>query len=278
MCVLSCEIFGVDYSRALDYAAAIEHIQNLTLIHDDIEDGDDERRSLPALWKKYGIPHAVNIGDTFVPLATLSIIRSLYPDRVKLRLMDTVASFGMEMAAGQALDISLRSREFVSVTDYMTCTKFKTGSFLAMAVVGGGIVGGAAAAHLDSLRDYAHTAGVAFQVKDDCLDISGGKGRALGSDIREGKITAHAVYAMNNANSVDRDRLRCILRKRRESTTAADIDWVMRLYRDSGAIEFARRTSASLIEASLRHLLRLPAGAAREKLILLSRYLAQRAR
>ena len=278
MCVLSCEIFGVEYERALDYAAAIEHIQNFTLIHDDIEDGDDERRSLPALWKKYGVPHAINIGDTFVPLATMSILRSPYPNPIKLRLIERVALFGLEMASGQALDIGLRSREFISVADYLTCTKHKTGSFLAMAVVGGGIIGGATAPQLDALRDYARTAGVAFQIKDDSLDFTGTKGREVGSDIREGKITAHAVYAMNNASVEDRTRLRRILRKPRRATTPNDIEWVVRLYRDTGAIEFAQRISISMIEASLHHLLQLPASESREKLILMSRYLSRRTR
>ena len=278
MCVLSCEIFGVDYERALYYAAAIEHIQNFTLIHDDIEDGDDQRRSLPALWKKYGVPHAINIGDTFVPLATMSILSSGYSHQVKLRLMETIAQFGLEMASGQALDISLRSRDFISVVDYITCTKNKTGSFLAMAVVGGGIIGGATQAQLDALRDYARAAGVAFQIKDDSLDFTGTKGRDVGSDIREGKITAHAVYAMNNAGVEDGQKLRNILRKSRRATTSDDIAWVLQLYQQTGAIEFAQRTSISMIDASLHHLLKLPPSESREKLIMMSRYLSRRTR
>jgi geranylgeranyl diphosphate synthase type I len=278
MCVLSCEMFGVMYERALDYAAAIEHIQNFTLIHDDIEDGDDERRSLPALWKKYGVPHAINIGDTFVPLATMSILSSGYSPQVKLRLMETIAHCGLEMASGQALDINLRSREFISVSDYITCTKNKTGSFLAMAVVGGGIIGGATPVQLAALRDYARSAGVAFQIKDDSLDFTGTKGREIGSDIREGKITAHAVYAINNASVEDRARLRNILRKSRNATTARDIAWVVELYKRTGAIQFAQRTSISMIEASLHHLLKLPPSESREKLIMMSRYLSRRLR
>jgi polyprenyl synthetase len=81
LCVVCCELFGADYMRALPYAAAIEHIQNLTLIHDDIADGDTERRSRPAMWKQYGVPHAINIGDAFIPLGSLSKAPSLPTSR-----------------------------------------------------------------------------------------------------------------------------------------------------------------------------------------------------
>jgi geranylgeranyl pyrophosphate synthase len=278
LCALSCELFGAGFMRAIDYAAAIEHIQNFTLIHDDIADGDTERRSAPSVWQQYGIPHAINIGDTFIPLSTQAILNAPYSDELKVRLMQNVARYGIEMASGQALDINLRNRELISVADYIACTKLKTGAFLAMAVVGGGIIGGADPHQLELLGNYALMAGVAFQIKDDSLDFSGGKGREIGSDVREGKITAHAVYTMNNVPPEDRRRLRRILRKDRRATRPDEIEWVLRLYRETGAIEFAQRTSTSMVEASIQHLMQLPDTRAREKLIVLSRYISRRTR
>jgi geranylgeranyl pyrophosphate synthase len=278
LCVVCCELFGADYMRALAYAAAIEHIQNLTLIHDDIADGDTERRSRPALWKQYGVPHAINIGDAFIPLASLSILRALYPDAVKLKLLDIVAQYGLEMTVGQSIDINLRTRETFSVADYITCTRMKTGAFLAMAVVGGGLIGGGSPAHLELLRRYARLAGVAFQIKDDSLDLTGGKGRQIGSDIVEGKITVHAVYAMNNSTPEERVRLRRILAKSRRSTQRDEVEWVLSLYRRVGAATFAERTATGMIEAAAQHLLLLPESPQRERLIQLSRYLSRRVR
>ena len=278
LCVVSCELFGASYPRALPYAAAIEHIQNFTLIHDDIEDGDPERRSRPAIWKQFGIPHAINIGDAFVPLASVAILKSVYPDGLKLRLLDTVAKYGLDMVVGQSIDLNLRSRDTCSIADYITCTKLKTGAFLAMAVVGGGIIGGGDADHVDLLAKYASLAGVAFQIKDDSLDLTGGKGRHVGSDIVEGKITVHAVFALNNASPTERKRLRRILLKSRRATRHDDVQWVLRLYRSLGALEFAERTSRAMVDAAAQHLLRLPDSPQRERLIRISRYLSRRPR
>lgn len=278
LCVTCCELFGTEYTRALPYAAAIEHIQNFTLIHDDIADGDDERRSQPALWKKFGVGHAINIGDAFIPLSLSAILSAPYPETIKLRLLDATARFGLEMTVGQSLDINLRGRERVSVADYIACTRMKTGAFLAMAVVGGGLIGGASEEHLKHLEQYASLAGVAFQIKDDGLDLSGGKGREIGSDIVEGKITVHAVYALNNGAPAEVRRLRRILLKNRQATRPEDVQWVIALYRRIGAVEFAERTARTMVEAAAQHLFQLPETSARDRLIQISRYLSRRVR
>lgn len=278
LCVSSCELFGAPNRRALPYAAAIEHLQNFSLIHDDIADGDLERRSRPAIWKQYGIGHAINIGDVFIPIGSLSVLSAPYSAELKLRLLETIARFGLQMSVGQSMDINLRTRETVSVDDYIECTRLKTGAFLAMAVVGGAIIGGAQQQHIDLLSKYASSAGVAFQIKDDSLDLTGGKGRQIGSDIVEGKITLHAVYALSHASPPERIRLRRILLKRPQATRRQDVEWVVRLYGRLGALAYAEATSARMIESAARMLLQLPESPYRERLIHVSRYLNRRVR
>src|SRR5207248_9836993 len=100
----------------------------------------------------------------------------------------------------------LRRDDEPSEAAYVACTAKKTGAFFAIAIVGGGVIGGAADHQLEDLAAFAHDAGVAFQMKDDVLDVVGGKGRPLGSDVLEGKRTVLAAYAFERASERDRSR------------------------------------------------------------------------
>jgi geranylgeranyl diphosphate synthase type I len=278
LCVASCELFGMPYTYSLEFAAAIEHIHNFTLVHDDIADGDVQRRARPSIWKQHGIAHAINIGDAFVPLAAQSILEAAYPDTLKLRLLALTIEHALDMVEGQTLDLNLRRNDLAEYDDYFECTSKKTGAFLAMATVGGGVIGGAAEADLKRLRDFAHLSGVSFQIRDDLLDMDGDKGRAPGSDVLEGKRTLMVVHATHRASAAERRRLYAILNKPRVSTSAEDVAWVWRLFRRTGADEYAARTAADLAERACEHVLDLPESAAKYRLLRLARYLSTRRR
>jgi geranylgeranyl diphosphate synthase type I len=276
LCVSSCELFGSPYLRALNYAAAIEHMQNFTLVHDDIADGDPLRRSQEALWVRFGIAHGVNLGDMFIPLAALAVLRSPYSERTKLRLLQVMCEYGLQMAEGQSIDINLRSSDTATAQDYMDCTKKKTGAFLAMAAVGGGIIGGATRTQLAKLRDFAFTAGVAFQIKDDILDVEGTKGRAIGSDVLEGKRTLLVIHAARNASGVQRRRLFAILNKPRAEKIPEEVEWVFDLYRRTRARDYAELMANRLVDEASEHLMALPDSEPKFRILRLSRYLSRR--
>jgi geranylgeranyl diphosphate synthase type I len=276
LCVAVCEALCGDAMRAMPFAAAVEHLQNFTLVHDDIADGDDERRSQPTLWRQFGVPHAITIGDAFIVLSCMSVLNSYFPDNIKLRLLRIVARYGLEIAAGQSLDINLRDKRVPTLDDYIECTRKKTGAFLAMALVGGGIVGGGRPAQLEALGQFGLLAGVAFQVKDDLLDLSGAKGRTIGSDICEGKMTILAVHALMHATPQEAERLRRILRKRYTETRAQDVAWVISLYERLGSIEFADGLSDRMIAQATRYAFTLPDNDARIRFMQIARYLSRR--
>ena len=275
-CVASCELFGTPFADSLDFAAAIEHIHNFTLVHDDIADGDAQRRARPSMWKQYGIAHAVNIGDVFVPLAAQSILEAAYPDSLKLRLLALVNEYALEMVEGQNLDLNLRNSDAAGYREYFECAAKKTGAFLSMATVGGGLVGGAGEDDLKRLRDFARIGGVSFQIRDDLLDMEGGKGRAPGSDVLEGKRTLMVVHAARSASAAERRRLFAILNKPRESTSSADVAWVWRLFRNTGAHDYAARKAQELVDEACGHALDLPESGAKYRLLRLARYLSAR--
>lgn len=276
MCAIVCELFCGSYLRALSFAAAIEHLQNFTLIHDDIADGDVERRGQRSTWKRFGIAHAINIGDIFISLSALAILESTYSQETKLKLLQIVSECGLEISEGQSLDINLRKNDYPSVEEYLQCTRKKTGAFLALATIGGGVIGGASEKDLNTLKEFAMQAGTAFQVKDDLIDLSGSKGRTIGSDILEGKRTLLVIHALQHASSSDRRRLLSILNTPRTANTAAEVRWVLKLYQKTGAIEYAEQTAEQLIEQASAHCCTLPEREAKYRLLRIAKYLSRR--
>lgn len=278
LCVGACELVGGDRMAALDFAAAVEHMQNFTLIHDDIADGDTQRRGQDAVWTRYGVGHGVNIGDLFVPLAALAILDAEYTDGVKVALMRVLAEFGMQMAEGQAMDLNLRRSDTPTAAEYLACTRRKTGAFLAMATVGGATIGGAGGEHLQALSEFAMLAGTAFQIKDDILDVDGQKGRDTGSDVLEGKRTLLVIHAAGRVPEADRRRLFQILNRDRARNTPQEVRWVCDLYRACGALDAAQATAKGLLDQATALLGRFPETEAKYRFLRISTYLGRRMR
>jgi geranylgeranyl diphosphate synthase type I len=277
LCAAACEIFAGGHEDALGYAAAVEHLQNFTLVHDDIADGDEERRGRESAWKRFGLAHGINIGDAFIPLTALAILDSELEAETKTRLVGVLSEHGLEVVEGQSLDIDLRRDDAPTEAAYVACTAKKTGGFFAMAVVGGGIIGGATEEQLADLRSFARGAGVAFQIKDDVLDVVGGKGRAVGSDVLEGKRTVIAAYALEGSSEADGRRLIEILNRPRARTTPSDVAWVHALYRRTGAHRRAEATAERRLSAAIAQLESLPRTAGKYRFLRLCRYLTRRA-
>jgi len=277
LCAAACEVFSSSYHQALGFAAALEHLQNFTLVHDDIADGDPERRGRDSAWKRFGLAHAINIGDAFIPLAGLAILETELDAQTKMRLFRVLSDHGLRVVEGQSLDINLRADDAPTEAAYVACTAKKTGAFFAIAIVGGGVIGGAAEHQLEDLRAFAHDAGVAFQIKDDVLDLVGGKGRTLGSDVMEGKRTVMVAYALDRASESDGRRLVEILNRPRARTTRSDIAWVHGLYHRTGARARAEATAERRISQAIDHLGSLPQTSAKYRFLRLCRYLTRRA-
>jgi geranylgeranyl diphosphate synthase, type I len=276
LCAAVCEVFSGSYRQALGFAAALEHLQNFTLVHDDIADGDVERRGRESAWKRFGLAHGINIGDVFIPLSGLAILETDLDVQTKMRLFRVLSEYGIQVVEGQSLDINLRADDAPTEAAYVACTAKKTGAFFAMAIVGGGVIGGAAQHQLEDLGAFARDAGVAFQIKDDLLDVIGGKGRTLGSDVLEGKRTVMVAYALERASDGDGRRLVEILNRPRDRTTPSDVAWVHRLYDRTGARARAETTAEQRMSEAIDRLRSLPQTPAKYRFLRLCRYLTRR--
>ena len=277
LCLMTCEALGGDPARALHFALAVEVLHNMFLVHDDVEDGDRVRRDRPTVWVKYGVPNAINVGDFLLARANSIVLASRLPSDTVLRLMKIFSDTCEETIRGQALDIASRAAKDFDVSAYLKMAERKTGRYLVLGMVGGAIIAGASQKLVDSIWSLGRTLGPAFQIRDDIIDLTVGKGRGgeIGCDIKEGKASIMYARALETCAKADRARLLAVMAKPREKTTAKDVQWVIALYQRIGAIEFAQNCADRLVQRALRVIETMP-GAGKEKLQAIAHFLVQR--
>lgn len=250
LAILTCESLGGDLRKIIPFAAACEILHNWLLIHDDIEDGDRIRREKPAVWVKYGLAHGVNVGDFMSEKVYDFIIKSDLDDRTKIKLIKEIVETCVKTSEGQTLDMNLRKNNDPSEEEYIRIIELKTTYYLTLPMVGGAIIAGKPEL-TDKIREFGLKVGPAFQMADDLLDLTKGKGRGeTGSDIKEGKRSIMAVHCSSNCESKEKNKLFEILNKPREKTSKEDIVFVKELFEKHGSPEYAKNKAKSLIEES----------------------------
>lgn len=202
LCVLTCEAAGGDIERALPAAAAIELVHNFSLVHDDIEDGDEERRGRPTVWKVWGEAQAINVGDGLFALSHSALHRlserGLHPAEV-VAVAQALDAACTALCQGQYLDLSFESRLEVTVEEYLEMVRLKTAALIACATRVGAMLATDEETLIEDYRRFGENLGMAFQMVDDILGIWGEPevtGKPAASDIARKKKTLPIVYAL----------------------------------------------------------------------------------
>jgi geranylgeranyl diphosphate synthase type I len=200
--------------RALPAAAAIELTHNFTLIHDDIEDHDTERRHRATLWSIWGIPQAINTGDGLFALSRLTLWGGLdagVEGSIAARLGRLLDQACLTLAEGQHLDMSFERLERVSVATYIDMISRKTAALMRCAAEMGGVLGTRDEETIARLRRFGEAIGIAFQVRDDLLGAwasTAELGKTPAGDIYRRKKSLPILHALEHASPADQRRLR----------------------------------------------------------------------
>ena len=281
LCLLTCESLGGSRDLAMPFALSSEIMHNFLLVHDDIEDEDRVRRDRPAVWVEYGLAHGINVGDYLYAKVYEAALGCLEKglDRAKMsRLLELITRTIVHTGEGQALDINARFRKDLTVDEYLHITIEKTGYYLACPAIGGALLAGADGATLTALEEYGKCIGPVFQIIDDVIDLTEGKGRGeKGSDIKEGKRSYLVVHTASKCTDLERRRLFSILNKDREKTTARDVQWVTALFEKYDAVAAARKAGDRLLERGRQVIAPLPP-VLRDNIAAASRYMLKRKR
>jgi len=190
LCLLACDMFSADIEQALEPALGIEIFHNFTLLHDDIMDKAPIRRGKPSVYKKWNTNVAILSGDTMMALAYEYLMKS--PKDVLFEVFRVFNQTAIEVCEGQQYDMDFENEEEVKLTEYLEMIRLKTAVLLAGSLKIGAIIGGANQQDADKLYRFGENIGIAFQLKDDLLDVFSDVkkfGKATGGDILEHKKT-----------------------------------------------------------------------------------------
>ena len=275
--LLACECVGGRQEDAIGAAAAVELLHNMTLVHDDIEDKSELRRGKPCIHRIYGIPTAINAGDAMLIKVFDIANSSTMPIDRRSVLVSEVAKQAYAITWGQAFEFSMWKRKKFTEDEVIKLLRNKTGALTRLATESGAIAGGGTPEQLRSLGEFGETIGIAFQIVDDILNLTGKEkeyGKEIGGDIREGKKTVMAAHIMKAASSRDRSAFTRLLGK--SGIRQAEIRKAIALYEKYGSIEYGKSLADLYMDAAEKALARLPQNQAREDLNTLAHFLISR--
>ena len=201
-----CRMCGGQWEKAVAFAAAVEMIHTYSLIHDDLPcmDNDDLRRGKPTNHKVYGEALAVLAGDALLTAAFSTISNADYPAEVKIKAVQILSHCSGElgMVGGQVLDIKSEQRQ-CSAQEVHDIQSRKTGALFQAACQLGVLAGMGSKAQLEAASAFAQSFGLAFQIRDDMLDVVGNAeelGKQVGTD--SDKNTFVQLYGLDACSSL----------------------------------------------------------------------------
>ena len=251
LALLGAEAVGGRAEDALSVAVAVELFQSAALIHDDIADESELRRGEPCLYRTAGTGLAINAGDLSLTRVFEVVLadESLDPER-KVRALAELVRMERHTLEGQALDLGWvhDGRWDVSPDDYLYMVTSKTSWYtVASPLCLGALVGGGSDEAARGLLDLGISAGIAFQLQDDLLNLVGdaaAQGKDFRSDVTEGKRTLAVVWALEHLDAADRAELVALLDA--HPTAPADLERAVRLIELGGGIERCRELAREL--------------------------------
>lgn len=252
---------GEDVSRAVPVAAAVELLHTASLIHDDINDHSDMRRGQATVNVRWGDSLALLTGDfIFVQLLSLT---AAFDSRVIRVLADSC----LALVEGETLQMLSLGDTGMNEQTYLRIVGQKTASLFSACTELGALLAGGTQRQVAALKEYGLHLGMAFQIRDDTLDLVGRRdelGKPVASDLAQGKMSLATLFALRESERV-REALRC-----------KDTAQAIRLLRDTGALEYAVAKANEYSERAKQLLFVLPASEARAALSELADFVVAR--
>jgi geranylgeranyl diphosphate synthase type II len=259
LCIAAARMFGARPEEVLQTAAAIELLHNALLIHDDIEDGSEQRRGGATLHILHGVPLALNAGDSLALTVLRPLLdnRHILGERLSLKIIEETQRTAQECAEGQAIELGWRHFNTTDLqdSDYLEMVLKKT-CWLAtiFPLRAGALIGTRGGFDLDRLVPFGFLLGAAFQIQDDLLNLvaDDSYGKELNGDLWEGKRTLMLMHASRVADREEQERLALILESSREDRAPKDVLWLRDLMTKYDSFAYARRIANELAGAALQ--------------------------
>jgi geranylgeranyl diphosphate synthase type I len=208
LATLSARAAGADERVGVPGAVAVELAHNFSLLHDDVMDGDAERRHRPTVWAAWGTASAILAGDALLALAVEVLLEPGVDPRAGARAARLLTTTVRELVRGQTQDLAFEQRGTVGLDECLAMAHGKTGSLLAASASIGAVLAGAGDRLVDALAEFGTQLGMAFQLVDDLLGIWGDPertGKPVYADLRARKKTLPVSYAISHGGAPGRE-------------------------------------------------------------------------
>lgn len=237
LAMAAVQALGRPAEDGVAWGAACELLHNASLVHDDIQDGDEYRRGRRSLWARHGVAQAINVGDLGIALAYAALGPVPGPDALRWRLASLIARSSRRIVEGQASEMRLLDAGLPTWPEYASCVEGKTSALFALPIEGAALIAGRSPDVSGALADACRPVGLLFQIQDDVLDLYGENGRdGRGSDLAQaGKVTALVIDHLR-LHPEDREWLLAVLSAPREHTSQAMIVRVIERFAEGGAL------------------------------------------
>jgi geranylgeranyl diphosphate synthase type II len=257
LCMAACRAMGGTDAQAVTSATALELFHNGALLHDDVEDVSLFRRGQDTLFRRHGVPVAINVGDATNVLSLSLLLANVETLGVRkaLQVLSEVERMARESVEGQAIELDWIRHDVFALgeADYVRMAYKKTCWYTVIAPLRIGTIVGAPpglgtpadAAMLGLLELGLHT-GIAFQIHDDLLNLEADAtlyGKEISGDLFEGKRTVMLLHHLASVGEGDRERALALLRAPRALKPPDEVRWLHAAMQASGAIEHGRRVA-----------------------------------
>ncbi|MFP4350867.1 MAG: polyprenyl synthetase family protein [Desulfococcaceae bacterium] len=252
--VLASRLCGYTGGRETFFSTVFEYLHVATLLHDDLVDGAELRRGRPAAHAVWPGPVAVLTGDFLLARSLTIASRTEDPEVIRV-----IASITENMSQGEIHQLTQKRNLNLTESEYLEIIRRKTAVLLQGSCRVGGLIAGADASAVAALTDYGYHLGLAFQMADDLLDYTADTavlGKAVGADLREGKLTLPVIHALAAAQPDDRIRMAEMIQRTDFSTP--DFEMLVDLLHRYGSIVYTRDRAAAHVQTAKERLAGFP--------------------
>jgi octaprenyl-diphosphate synthase len=260
--MLTARLCGYQGDHMAKYAVIFEYLHAATLLHDDVVDGGELRRGATAAHREWDPPTAVLTGDFLLARALSLAAHTGLP-----AVIDTIAAITEQMSQGEIEQLARKGDLTLTEAQYLDVIRCKTAVLFQGACRVGGLISAADDQQVQTLGNYGHHLGLAFQMADDLLDYtldSAALGKKVGADLREGKLTLPVIHALQQTGDSDRQWITELIRA--GDFTPDQFKHLVDLLHRHGGLDYTRRCAAAHVAQAKAALAPFPACAEREVL------------
>lgn len=272
LCIMSYgAVGGKDMMKPVKVGAAFEIIHSATLVHDDINDQGDIRRGRKTLHKEYTVSKAIIAGDYMFAMG-FRLLATEAP-----QIVDYIVDASASMGAGEFVQKDFEHASSVTEDDYIEIITGKTAKLFEASSKSGAAVANADGAMLEALGNFSHYIGLAFQIVDDTLDVTGdphNTGKAVGTDLIEGKPTLPVIYAMQDPDKGPR----LIELFEKADVTTDDVAEALELIRSTDSVDRCLSKAREYVDEAVGYMDFVPDSIYKDALLDLASYIVRRDR